>query len=99
MNEEQNTVGEENRDLRWGWRSFRPQSLQWLNCSVGLLITLASCGIVYGKERFQKQLVLYIYIIYLLFSPLTLLKNSGHLANLAHLNKDILFCRYDSEWF
>ncbi|CAB3979608.1 solute carrier organic anion transporter family member 4A1-like [Paramuricea clavata] len=50
MNEQEKTVNEENKDedLSWGWRSFRPRCLQWLNCSLGLLIVLALCGIVYG---------------------------------------------------
>ena len=53
MIEQEKTVNEENKDedLSWGWRSFRPRCLQWLNCSVGLLIALALCGIVYGKKH------------------------------------------------
>ncbi|XP_046859247.1 solute carrier organic anion transporter family member 4A1-like isoform X2 [Xenia sp. Carnegie-2017] len=35
-------------DLRWGWRSFRPRCLQWLNSSPGLLIVLILCNIFYG---------------------------------------------------
>ena len=38
-------------DLRWGWRSFKPQWLQFLNSSLGLLLVLSSCSFVYGESR------------------------------------------------
>ena len=57
MNEQQ-SVGEESKpdDLKWGWRSFKPRCLQWLNSSIGLLFVLVSCSIVYGREYLTIKL-------------------------------------------